>query len=124
MASSYPLISTIFEEILVQVNEAVYTIGNLSTFLSWFSVSNSLSGNGLDVEVGGSLRGSGEADRRVDRIPPAPLKQQPNSNDPPQVNKKSHEEGSHDLTEEHLHSLVDCGGRDLGFCDMNSRYPG
>ena len=20
--------------------------------------------------------------------------------------------------------LVDCGGRDLGFCDMNSKYPG
>ena len=26
--------------------------------------------------------------------------------------------------EDEVTDLVDCGGRDLGFCDMNSRYPG
>ena len=83
-----------------------------------FSVSNSLSGNGLDVEDEGSLS-SGEADRRVDRIPSL----KPQQSNTEKLNLKSHD-NSHDLTEEHLHSLVDCGGRDLGFCDMNSRYPG
>lgn len=84
------------------------------------TVSNTLSGNGLDVEDEGSLS-SGEADRRVDRIPPPSLK--PQQSNTQKLNLKSHD-NSHDLTEEHLHSLVDCGGRDLGFCDMNSRYPG
>ena len=25
---------------------------------------------------------------------------------------------------EEVKALVDCGGRDLGFCDMSSKYPG
>ena len=93
---------------------------SLTLLFVFFSVSNTFSGNGLDVEDEGSLS-SGEADRRVDRIPPP--SQKPQQSNTQKLNLKSHD-NSHDLTEEHLHSLVDCGGRDLGFCDMNSRYPG
>ena len=28
------------------------------------------------------------------------------------------------IDNEIVRELVDCGGSDLGFCDMNSRYPG
>ena len=28
------------------------------------------------------------------------------------------------IDNEVVRELVDCGGSDLGFCDMNSRYPG
>ena len=32
--------------------------------------------------------------------------------------------GNRRIDNEIVRELVDCGGSDLGFCDMNSRYPG
>ena len=32
--------------------------------------------------------------------------------------------GNRRIDNEVVRELVDCGGSDLGFCDMNSRYPG
>jgi hypothetical protein len=32
--------------------------------------------------------------------------------------------GNRRIDTEIVRELVDCGGSDLGFCDMNSRYPG
>ena len=34
------------------------------------------------------------------------------------------DEGNRRIDNEIVRELVDCGGSDLGFCDMNSRYPG
>ena len=33
-------------------------------------------------------------------------------------------DGNRRIDNEIVRELVDCGGSDLGFCDMNSRYPG
>ena len=34
------------------------------------------------------------------------------------------DDGNRRIDNEIVRELVDCGGSDLGFCDMNSRYPG
>ena len=34
------------------------------------------------------------------------------------------EKNNRRIDNEVVRELVDCGGSDLGFCDMNSRYPG
>ena len=75
----------------------------------------------------GSFRGGGQEPRRLSFFSFDSNDHEHSHNSLDSTGLTGHDSSAHEAERRSHHEItemVDCGGRDLGFCDMNSRYPG